>query len=158
CLYYYWNKSRSTSTIRSCEFGFMDNKIDNIRRLIFVLFSVAVATVLFFTPVAQVSAQGSVLTVAPLTWNIIGLDSNSPATGPQHFPVGAHVCNTGATALTPVAVDFAWTSANGFINTRPGSLTTINIPTLAAGACYDAYFEVEVTKTAAAFDTTRSYV
>ena len=45
---------------------------------------------LFFladTPV-RVSAQSSVLTVTPLTWNIIGLDSNSPATGPKDFPVG----------------------------------------------------------------------
>ena len=40
---------------------------------------------LFAVPVA------AVLTVTPLTWNVIGLDSNSPAAGPQHFPIGARV-------------------------------------------------------------------
>ena len=32
------------------------------------------------------------LTVTPITWNVIGLDSNGPQSGPQHFPVGARVC------------------------------------------------------------------
>lgn len=38
-----------------------------------------------------------------------------------------------------------------------GSLSTISIPALSAGGCYDAYFEVQVTQDAAAFDTSRRY-
>ncbi|MGR8933050.1 MAG: DUF7933 domain-containing protein, partial [Gammaproteobacteria bacterium] len=95
------------------------------------------------------------LTVTPNTWNVIGLDSNTPASGPYRFPVGAKVCSDVAT--TDVVVDFLWDSANAYINTRPGSLTSVTIPSIAANACADAYFEVEVTPIAAAFDTTRSY-
>ena len=29
------------------------------------------------------------------TWNVIGLDSNNVNVGPNRFPVGARVCNTG---------------------------------------------------------------
>jgi large repetitive protein len=123
---------------------------------IIAAFSVVAVSLLAF--VRDVSAQSSVLSVTPLTWNIIGLDSNSPASGPRDFPVGARVCNTGAGALSNVNVTFNWTSVNAFVNLRPGTLSAINIASLAAGTCYDAYFEVEVTTTAAAFDTTRSYV
>ena len=50
------------------------------------------------------------LTVAPIAWNVVGLDSNSPATGPANFPVGARVCSSVAT--TNVAVTFVWDTAN----------------------------------------------
>src|SRR5436190_9304555 len=35
------------------------------------------------------------LTIAPITWGVIGLDSNDVTVGPNLFPVGARVCNTG---------------------------------------------------------------
>lgn len=95
------------------------------------------------------------LTIEPITWNIVGLDSNDPTAGPQHFPVGARVCSDVAT--TNVSVQFAWDSANPYINLRPGSLSTIVLPAIAAGGCADAYFEVAVQQDAAAFDTTRRY-
>lgn len=101
------------------------------------------------------TAASAALDVTPLTWNVIGLDSNSPATGPHLFPVGARVCST--TATTNVAVNFVWDSANANVNLRAGSLSTITVPSLAAGGCADAYFEVDVTQTAAAFDTARRY-
>jgi hypothetical protein len=34
------------------------------------------------------------LTIRPITWNVIGLDSNRPADGPNTYAVGARVCNT----------------------------------------------------------------
>ncbi len=34
-------------------------------------------------------AAQAALTLAPSTWTIIGLDSNTSATGPTYFPVGA---------------------------------------------------------------------
>ena len=59
------------------------------------------------------------LSVTPLTWNVVGLDSNSPASGPQNFPIGARVCST--TAASNVGVQFVWDSANALVSTRPGS-------------------------------------
>ena len=50
-----------------------------------------------FQPQYSASAAAN-LTVTPLTWNVIGLDSNSPTSGPYRFPVGARVCNSGTTA------------------------------------------------------------
>jgi uncharacterized repeat protein (TIGR01451 family) len=95
------------------------------------------------------------LNVTPLTWNVIGLDSNRPAAGPQHFPIGARVCST--SAASNVAVTLVWDSANAYVDTRPGSQSTVTIPAIAANGCADAYFEVEVTRDAAAFDTVRRY-
>src|SRR6266568_3207882 len=103
---------------------------------------------------APVAAHAT-LTVTPITWNIVGLDSNNPAVGPHLFPVGARVCSNVAT--TNVAVNFLFDSANANVNLRAGSLSTINLPAIGAGQCADAYFEVDVTQTAAAFDTTRRY-
>jgi hypothetical protein len=95
------------------------------------------------------------LTVTPITWNVVGLDSNSPTSGPKFFPVGARVCSNVATAS--VAVDWTWDSANANLNLRTGSLATITLPSIAAGACADAYFEIEVNQVAGAYDTTRRY-
>ena len=100
-------------------------------------------------------AATATLTVTPVTWNVIGLDSNAPASGPRHFPVGARVCSDVAT--TNVNVAFVWDSANPNVDLRPGSLGALVLPSIGAGACADAYFEVEVAPVAAAFDTTRRY-
>jgi uncharacterized repeat protein (TIGR01451 family) len=100
------------------------------------------------------SAQAA-LTVTPLTWNVIGLDSNNPTSGPRFFPVGARVCSDVAT--TNVAASFVFDSANANVNLRPGSLSTINIPSIGAGNCADAYFEIDVAQVPAAYDTTRRY-
>jgi hypothetical protein len=45
-----------------------------------------------FHPQSNASAA-AVLTISPLTWNVIGLDSNNVNVGPNNFPVGARVCN-----------------------------------------------------------------
>jgi uncharacterized repeat protein (TIGR01451 family) len=95
------------------------------------------------------------LTVTPITWNVIGLDSNNPAAGPHLFPVGARVCSDAAT--TNVGVNFVFDSANANVNLRAGSLSSVVLPSIGAGQCADAYFEVDVTQTAAAFDTARRY-
>lgn len=109
-----------------------------------------------FRPQFAASAA-AVLTVTPITWNVIGLDSNNVNVGPNHFPIGARVCNTGDTASTNVTANFVWDSANALINNRPGTLTTISVASLAPTACTDVYFEVQVTRNAAAYDTTRNY-
>jgi uncharacterized repeat protein (TIGR01451 family) len=100
-------------------------------------------------------AAEATLMVTPLTWNVVGLDSNSPTSGPKFFPVGARVCSNVAT--TNVGVDFIWDSANANVNLRSGSLSTLTLASIGAGACADAYFEVEVNQVAAAYDTARRY-
>ena len=101
------------------------------------------------------AAAHAALTVTPLTWNIVGLDSNSPLTGPKNFPVGARICSD--VAATNVTADFVFDSANAFIDLRVGSLSSLNFASIPAGGCVDAYFEVEVQQTAAAYDTARRY-
>lgn len=98
------------------------------------------------------------LTITPNSWNITGLDSNSPATGPNHFPVGAKIC--GGTPGANQVVNFHWDTGgtdNGtYIYLRPGSANPVTI-TFGADGCADAFFEVEVAKNALAFDKTRRY-
>ena len=58
-----------------------------LNRSVSRLFSTAVVLAGFMFPIAAPAA----LTVTPVTWNIVGLDSNGSATGPQNFPVGVRV-------------------------------------------------------------------
>src|SRR5437870_3678265 len=117
-----------------------------------LLLAVAIVSAFVFPMSGQTAVT---LTVTPVTWNIIGLDSNKPTTGPKFFPVGARVCTSVAT--TNVTVTLVWDSANANIDLRPGSLNPITMASIGAGSCADAYFEVEVTQVAAAYDTTRRY-
>src|SRR5215212_8562481 len=109
-----------------------------------------------FQPQSTVSAA-AVLTISPITWNVIGLDSNNVNVGPNNFPVGARVCNTGDVTATNVTSTFIWDSTDPYINLRSGSLSTLTVATLAAGACTDFYFEVTVTRDAAAYNHIRRY-
>src|SRR4030042_7186006 len=94
----------------------------------------------FFQPQFKVLAD-TTLSVTPITWNVVGLDSNDVSAGPNIFPVGIRVCNTGAEAATNVVSSFVWDSADPYIALRSGSLTEYTvlnghaIPSLAAGAC-----------------------
>ena len=98
------------------------------------------------------------LTVTPLTWDTVGLDSNSPiATGPDRFPVGARVCNNTGGALATNTATFVWdtTPAPNYINLQTSS--TISLPDLGIGECADAYYTVQITRSASAYDFTRRY-
>jgi len=113
------------------------------------------------------------LTVVPITWNVVGLDSNNVNVGPNTFPVGARVCNTGSLA-TNVQAEFIWDDG-GDLYDKPGSfinlrsdpandLYSLNKITMDIGAgsvseptCVDYYFEVQVTRSSAAYDTARRY-
>lgn len=93
------------------------------------------------------------LSITPITWNVIGLDSNNVNVGPNHFPIGVRVCNTGDAPATNVTSAFVWDSANPLVNLRAGTLTNFiatPVPSLAPAACHDFYYEVEVTRNAAA--------
>lgn len=105
------------------------------------------------------AALAASITATPLTWNIVGLDSNTPSTGPNRFPVGTRICNTGNASTGIVTATYLWDSVNAYIALRSGSLSTINVGPIAAGSCADAYFEVDVDKTSglSPFNTTRKY-
>lgn len=115
------------------------------------------ALLLILGAVFLASPRAEAYTLTPVTWNMIGLDSNDVNVGPSLFPVGAKVC--GGTDGAAVDVYFAWLSSNSFINLRPGSKgdgTPLNV-TFGADGCADAFFEAEVTRNAAAYGTSRQY-
>lgn len=106
-----------------------------------------------------VQAYAAVTSVTPSAWDIIGLDSNSPAFGPNRFPVGATVCSD---AAATVPVTFVWDAggdigqADETIITLRGS-SSLSLEFTAAG-CLDAFFEVEIVdRTSTTFDLTRRY-
>ncbi len=131
------------------------------------------AAVLALAVVAVVAApaygQGNTdLTVEPLTWNVIGLDSNDVTTGPNRFPVGARVCNTSGASTSNLLAQLVWESdgydaftddgnPHPYINLRAGTNFQISETSLADGVCIDVYFEVEVTRDAGAYESTRGY-
>src|SRR5213078_3041657 len=108
-----------------------------------------------FFGVWGVQAAYAGLTITPTTWNVVRLDSNNVNTGPDTFQIGARVCNTGGTAVTNVSGTFVWDSFNTYINLKSGS--TAGVVSLGSGSCVDFYYPVVVTRTSAAYNTTRSY-
>jgi len=101
------------------------------------------------------SAQAAGITVTPITWDVVGLDSNSPASGPNVFPVGARACNTSGGPLTNVVSTWEWDSANAYINLQ--NVPTDALGSMVAGACVDTYYNVLITQIAAAYDATRQH-
>jgi LPXTG-site transpeptidase (sortase) family protein len=108
------------------------------------------------------------LTIAPITWNVVGLDSNDPTVGPNTFPVGARVCNEGSDPATNLTATFVFDdeenlfTGDDYINLRDGSLAVLNQATLGAGTpsnptCTDFYFEAEITRNDDAYEHTRLY-
>jgi uncharacterized repeat protein (TIGR01451 family) len=127
--------------------GFLTNPVS--------LFAVRALVLVLFFGVWAVGTAHAGITIQPTTWNVIGLDSNNVNTGPAAYPVGVRVCNTGGAAVTNVTGNFVWDSSNIYINLSGAS--TINVQTLAAGACTDIYFTVAITRTSAAYNATRRY-
>src|SRR5438067_3438181 len=108
-----------------------------------------------FIGVCGVQSAYAGLTITPVSWNVIGLDSNNTAAGPDTYQIGARVCNTGGTAVSNVVGTFVWDSSNAFLNlsgNNPITFTSLN-----AGACTDFYFPVTITRTSLAYNTTRGY-
>jgi hypothetical protein len=79
--------------------------LGRIGRITLVSLLIVLLSTSLFQPPSIVSAAG-ILTVTPITWNVIGLDSNNVTVGPNHFPVGARVCNTGDEVVTNVTSSF----------------------------------------------------
>lgn len=114
----------------------------------------------------QVAHAAAVLSITPITWNVIGLDSNNVNVGPENFPIGARVCNTSLTdTASNVKSAFFFADSNdpytgdSYINLRLGtnSAYTSNGINLAPGGCKDFYYEVKVTRNSNAYNKTRGY-
>src|SRR5205807_1860636 len=122
----------------------------SLRMLILRVFLVA----LFFSVCGVQSAYAG-LTITPVTWNVVGLDSIKTTDGPDTFQIGARVCNNGGTAVNSIAGTFIWDSTNAFINLSGAS--TLNLSSLNAGACTDFYYPVTITRSSLAYNATRRY-
>ena len=95
------------------------------------------------------------LSVRPITWDVIGLDSNKVTDGPARFPVGARICNTGGTSTGAVSAHFVWDSTNAHLSLVGPS--SVAVGTLAVSACADVFFDVAVARDKAAWNTARGY-
>ncbi len=129
---------------------------------IHVLVACSLALSLVFGSIGSVQAAAT-LTVTPITWNVIGLDSNDVSVGPDTFPIGVRIRNTSTTdTATNIQPAFVWDTTDTYINLRTGSYGTVGnpyplIPSLAPGAYVDVYYEIVVTRNAAAYDHKARY-
>lgn len=119
---------------------------------------VIVVSLLLPTHTAKADA---VLGITPITWNIIGLDSNYVSVGPANYPVGVRVCNTGDMPASSVTAEFLWDSADDYIDLRAGSTGAYSGPTatprLEPGQCADYYFEISIVRSPLAYGHNRRY-
>ena len=117
---------------------------------------VAIATVGLGVIAPSPNAAGGPLTVTAVTWDVVGLDSNNVNTGPNIFPVGVRVCNTGSDPVTNVVGTWAWkTSQNAF--TGPAEGTTVIVGTMAGGYCRQVFFEVTLNRSPSSRLKSRDY-
>ncbi len=130
-----------------------------------ILIVISILAGMFSGPAEKAYAAPN-LTIEPITWNVIGLDSNNVDVGANNFPVGVRVCNTSpADDATNVTATFVWDDGNDiytghtYINLRSGSLSSITLPGILAanGACTDFYFEATVNRNSGAYDQSRRY-
>ncbi|MGD8604364.1 MAG: hypothetical protein PVF49_07320, partial [Anaerolineales bacterium] len=124
-----------------------------LKALVFILFVASL-----FLPFMDALALKE-LSIELITWNVIGLDSNNVNVGPNHFPIGARVCNTGDELVENVKSSFLFDSNDTYIYLRPGtsSAYTADGINLAPNECVDFYYEVEVDRNANAYEHTREF-
>ena len=89
------------------------------------------------------------------SFNVIGLDSNDVNDGPNIYPTGVRVCNTGGTTVTNLTGTFVWDSSNSFITLT--GLNPVLQTSLAAGQCTNLFFDVIVTRSTSAYNQARRY-
>ncbi len=131
--------------------------------------SVAALAILFAS--ATMAVAQVTLTTTPVTWNVIGLDSNKPSTdGPYRYLIGTRVRNTGATTATNLSSTLTWDAAafyqppNGNIPGSPPTTAivlegpdTITWPSLAPNEFIDFYYLVNVGRAASSHYAARRY-
>lgn len=117
----------------------------------------AVVGVVMAVAAAPASAAAAPLTATPITWDVIGLDSNNTAAGPNQFPVGSRVCNISGGPSGALTATFVWDSVEAAIDLDEPLNTTRALGSLADGACTDVYFLVEVVRNSSSYNTSREY-
>jgi hypothetical protein len=116
----------------------------------------ALVAISFGVSAASPHAAAGPLAVTPITWDVIGLDSNNVNTGPNVFPVGVRVCNSGSDPAANVLATWAWkTAQNSF--TGPTDGATVSVGAMTAGSCRHVYFEVTVNRSASSRKKARDY-
>lgn len=108
-----------------------------------------------FVGVGVAEAAGSSLSATPIEWNVVGLDSNTPATGPHRFSIGAKVCNTGASTVPDASTTWVWDTASSAISLT-GSATKAAV-SLAPGDCQKFWYAVDVVAVSLSFDKARRF-
>lgn len=119
--------------------------------------TLAGALVLLGSPTPLSAQPNLVIDEKPLTWHIIGLQHNNVTIGPNRFPVGVRVHNTGDSPATSVSACLEWTGGTGADYVSLADSDCVSTPSIAPGAFADFYFTVQVARTSAAFGTTRDY-
>jgi len=114
-----------------------------------------IALLLAFIGVGGTATAASGLTITPVEWNVVGLDSNNPADGPHSFSNGVNVCNTGSTDVPDLVTTWAWDSASSAISLL-GAASKPAVR-LAAGTCRSVWYAVDVVPAASSFDQTRRF-
>jgi hypothetical protein len=120
-------------------------------------FGAVIALLLAFVGAGVVGTASAAtgLTVTPIEWNVVGLDSNSPADGPHSFFNGVSVCNTGSTDVPDLVTTWVWDSASSAISLL-GAASKPAVR-LAAGTCRSLWYAVDVVPSASSFDQTRRF-
>ena len=104
---------------------------------------------------AQPAFAASSLSITPIEWNVVGLDSNTPSTGPDRFVSGADVCNSGTEALTDVTTTWVWDTPSTVISLVGPA---VKDPfALAVGECHKVWYSIDVVAAASSFDQTRRF-
>jgi uncharacterized repeat protein (TIGR01451 family) len=101
------------------------------------------------------------LCIDPISWNVIGLDSNKAippnSDGPDTFMVGARVCNKGAATLPNIVATYNTVGAVN-VNVNLADNSTLQVDELRPGRCEDFYFNGRITRVVAAYFTTQGYM
>ena len=117
---------------------------------------IMVTSALLLIPSISTRAAAS-LTIEPITWDVIGLDSDNVNDGPDQFISGARVCNTGDTPAKNLSLNFIWEQdfSNPIISLN--SSDHQSLISLANGECHNFYFNIKVTRSDQSYDNSRQY-
>ena len=122
--------------------------------VILISTGVLVLIALLFLPLMTTKAA-PILSITPITWNVIGLDGQDVTAGSNMYPVGARVCNTGDEETTDVNVTFTWDSINPYINLVGGDTKVVS--SLPAQGCVDVYFNIIINRDIQALISSKGY-
>ena len=108
-------------------------------------------------------------TIEPITWNVIGLDSNKPADAqlppgiypPKSYPVGVKVCNTsGSSADLYTRFEFTDNASPTYLTLIGDDAegdTDISVGNLGAGVCREVFYQIDIDQVNAAYDNREGY-